>query len=57
MTRPQKVCKGSNDRLFVFIKSRYVEDLDLKGGEKFCMRKGRGRRLIIDFDCEDEEKR
>jgi hypothetical protein len=27
----------------------------LKGGEKFCMKKGRGRQLIIDFDCEEEE--
>ena len=56
MAKPQNVCKGSNNRLFVFIKSRYVEDLGLKGGEKFCMKKGRGRRLIIDFDLKEEKK-
>lgn len=22
---------------------------------EFCMKKGRGRRLIIEFDCEEEE--
>jgi hypothetical protein len=55
MTKQQKICKGTNDSLFLFIRSRFVEDLKLKGGEKFCMKKGRGRQLIIDFDCEEEE--
>jgi hypothetical protein len=55
MAKQQKLCKGTNDALFLFIRSRFVEDLRLKGGEKFCMKKGRGKQLIIDFDCEEEE--
>lgn len=55
MVKQQKVSKGSNDRLYTFIRARFVEDLGLKGGEKYCMKKGRGRKLIIDFDCEEND--
>ena len=57
MVRIQKISKGSNGRLYAFIRSRFVEDLGLKGGELYCMRKGEGKTLIIDFDCKDEAKK
>lgn len=55
MVKRQKVCKGSKGRMFVFIKSRFIDDLGLKGDEHFCMKKGRGKTLIIKFDCEEED--
>lgn len=55
MVRKQKVSKGTNGRLYTFIRSRFVEDLGLKGGEPYCMKRGKGKRLIIDFDCKDEK--
>lgn len=58
MVKYQKVSKGTSGRLYTFIRARYVEDFGLEGGELYCMRKGKGRTLIIDFDCKenDEEK-
>ena len=55
MVRKQKVIKGTNGRLYTFIRARFVEDLKLKGGESYCMKPGEGRTLIIDFDCKEEE--
>ena len=55
MVKQQKVSKGSNGRLYTFIRARYVEDLGLKGGEPYCMKRGKGRKLIIDFDCKEED--
>lgn len=56
MVKQQQVIKGSNGRLLLVLRARFVEDLQLEGGEKYCMRKGKGRTLIIDFDCKDEVK-
>lgn len=55
MVKHQQVIKGSNGRLLLVLRARFVEDFGLKGGEKYCMRNGTGRTLIIDFDCKDEE--
>lgn len=53
---PQKIGKPSKCGIKIFIKARYVEDLGLKGGELYCMTR-EGRKLIIDFDCKEDEKK
>lgn len=55
MVKQQKVIKGTNGRFLLVLRARFVEDLGIVGGEPYCMKKGRGRKLIIDFDCKDEE--
>jgi hypothetical protein len=51
----QKLVIDVNNRVIVHIKARYRDDLNLKDGEEYCMKKGRGRRLIIEFEKKEDK--
>lgn len=56
MIKQQKVIKGSNGRLLLVLRARFVEDYGIKEGDKYCVKNGEGRTLVIDFDCKEEDK-
>lgn len=52
----QKLYIDPKNRVIIYISARCRDKLKLKNGDEYEVRKGRGRRLIIDFDLKDEKK-
>jgi hypothetical protein len=51
----QKLVIDVKNRVIIHAKAKFRDELNLKDGEEYCMKKGRGRKLIIEFEKKEDK--